>query len=116
MLSLDKCHAVEISIHAPARGATGDAGADIVFYEYFNPRSREGSDSDRHCTCTKSSYISIHAPARGATIIIVYKFIYFCDFNPRSREGSDSVLHVETTTTRYFNPRSREGSDIHSQS
>ena len=56
-----------ISIHAPARGATQKQSSKAKSMENFNPRSREGSDSDR--------------PVR-----------YRCterDFNPRSREGSD---------------------------
>ena len=56
----------DISIHAPAKGATltlggrGDGEAD------FNPRSREGSDYSQDPA--RSEYtISIHAPAKGAT-------------------------------------------------
>ena len=35
--------------------------------DYFNPRSREGSDvyTEQEIAC--NAYISIHAPARGAT-------------------------------------------------
>ena len=79
----------EISIHAPARGATirnDDKPAPDL---HFNPRSREGSDqitkmpvinvkrfqstlprgerhADRFCVFSIID-ISIHAPARGAT-------------------------------------------------
>ena len=56
---------------------------------YFNPRSREGSD-----TYTRAEFISIH------------------NFNPRSREGSDSRKSLILRLLLYFNPRSREGSDI----
>ena len=67
-------HDHRISIHAPARGATF-----LVYnvYEdpvYFNPRSREGSDSGA---------LSLLPPVP--------------DFNPRSREGSDisgCLLHI----------------------
>ena len=55
---------------------------------YFNPRSREGSD-------TRADQL-------------FYSDIYF---NPRSREGSDHLLSMTLSTSRYFNPRSREGSD-----
>ena len=121
-----------ISIHAPARGATtkersGVYVSDISIHAprgerhliigqinflifYFNPRSREGSDS-----------ATVH---RSDGLI---------NFNPRSREGSDSSPHCfgyycilfQSTLPRgerhdhagldagrgYFNPRSREGSD-----
>ena len=58
----------EISIRAPARGATirGDINADDRLY--FNPRSREGSDE--HCRqASGHQFISIRAPARGATAV-----------------------------------------------
>ena len=56
----------EISIHAPARGATA-SNADIA----------------------KHLQISIHAPARGATDVFRQVRGILGDFNPRSREGSD---------------------------
>ena len=81
-----------ISIHAPARGATGVSKIRFRYPERFqstlprgerhilvseelgtdnfNPRSREGSDDEvliqRH-----DLLISIHAPARGATCIFL---------------------------------------------
>ena len=82
----------QISIHAPARGATQTlcdrrrAGRfqstlphgerhyttpnDCQTMEDFNPRSRTGSDGGRY---PRRAYrrISIHAPARGATFILV---------------------------------------------
>ena len=60
---------LEISIHAPARGATvGGTGAEPP-QNHFNPRSREGSDVKK---AEKERFfrISIHAPARGATSIL----------------------------------------------
>ena len=59
---------IDISIHAPAKGAT-------VY------------------TMQKLSYttISIHAPAKGATKAVLYYLILLGYFNPRSREGSDYV-------------------------
>ena len=56
----------EISIHAPARGAT---------------RAIRKTD--------KQPQISIHAPARGATFERGEAGMSYQDFNPRSREGSD---------------------------
>ena len=55
-----------ISIHAPARGATGDAKDIWLAVRNFNPRSREGSDHKFISSASKMRY-----------------------FNPRSREGSD---------------------------
>ena len=78
-----------ISIHAPAKGATLlPCGVSLSRYRfqstlprrerqllrrqvfhpsfYFNPRSREGSDSDK-CLFCRLGGISIHAPVKGAT-------------------------------------------------
>ena len=55
-----------ISIHAPARGATGSLRHISLGHRDFNPRSREGSDDFLFATCYSINY-----------------------FNPRSREGSD---------------------------
>ena len=57
----------DISIHAPARGATVFLACVALDHNHFNPRSREGSDGQAvHNTVNKFA-ISIHAPARGAT-------------------------------------------------
>ena len=77
-----------ISIHAPARGATLSFQATGVNPVYFNPRSREGSDA-KAGNFGIFLPISIHAPARGATYSVVSKNNHFSNFNPRSREGSD---------------------------
>ena len=55
---------------------------------YFNPRSREGSDSF-------FSVFELDIP----------------NFNPRSREGSDINIRYGIRHFIHFNPRSREGSD-----
>ena len=59
----------DISIHAPAKGATQAAGRLQRIHADFNPRSREGSDGT----------------------LAVTQFPTIIDFNPRSREGSDSI-------------------------
>ena len=56
----------DISIHAPAGGATSPYFPSVLQSSDFNPRSRRGSD----CIHRKNPLeleISIHAPARGAT-------------------------------------------------
>ena len=58
--------AENISIHAPAKGATKIYLPVICGQNYFNPRTREGCDS-RNLRCNRR---------------IVY-------FNPRTREGCD---------------------------
>ena len=84
---------------------------NTAFLHYFNPRSREGSDTNS-VTFSLSFLISIHAPAKGATnscaqqrLVILFQSTLprrerpgryssnfnFRNFNPRSREGSDEV-------------------------
>ena len=120
-----------ISIHAPARGATGIPFICIGYQRHFNPRSREGSDKDivnaiikiinfnprsregsdsfllasHHQAC-----ISIHAPARGATDLH-----FFLRHNFRISIHAPARGATYNNSRRgqreHFNPRSREGSD-----
>ncbi len=59
----------DISIHAPARGATYAGGAGSQSVIHFNPRPREGGDGGAELS-RRGGIISIHAPARGATGIV----------------------------------------------
>ena len=59
---------LDISIHAPAKGATTCIKMFHSAVINFNPRSREGSDLMRSVTQKCINCISIHAPAKGATI------------------------------------------------
>ena len=91
---------------------------------YFNPRSREGSDTRvidvPPVSCVISIHapakgatpgsqvlnsplqISIHAPAKGATLYSLLHIFLPVDFNPRSREGSDNALHrISTAGTKF---------------
>ena len=63
----------QISIHAPARGATVYRRRDRRRRHNFNPRTREGCDltaGDQH----RGRRISIHAPARGATLDVEHTY------------------------------------------
>ena len=60
-------HQYYISIHAPAKGATEGLFLDYEVIQYFNPRSREGSDGTPIAHAITAITISIHAPAKGAT-------------------------------------------------
>ena len=121
-----------ISIHAPARGATGVDWDMIISTPYFNPRSREGSDgyTPGGHVCV---VISIHAPARGATVEIKKTFTILVISIHAPARGATSIPLIDATVDNafqstlprgerllnveiaqkqtYFNPRSREGSD-----
>ena len=78
----------EVSIHAPARGATADV------------------EDERH-----QRIVSIHAPARGATRSGCGGSSARGCFNPRAREGRDAGPRVAGRGVSGFNPRAREGRD-----
>ena len=110
-----------ISIHAPAKGATLMDSETLFSLKHFNPRSRKGSDVRlRFCVhCSKSFQstlpqrerrysdgvsedivsISIHAPAKGATSLSSGCKSSQTDFNPRSRKGSDVFGFSSTSTS-----------------
>ena len=73
-----------VSIHAPARGATGN---DLQEHadSRFNPRSREGSDGGKRADDAFRE-VSIHAPARGATPNCG-KMLYGCVFQSTLPRG-----------------------------
>ncbi len=77
-----------VSIHAPARGATGRCGHSRRWH-----------------------LVSIHAPARGATWPGRASSPFARCFNPRAREGRDGGLCREVSPVGRFNPRAREGRD-----
>ena len=99
-----------ISIHAPASGATVNILKQNPNKVYFNPRSREWSDKLRWLI-NLCMDISIHAPASGATESLCTARNVLKDFNPRSREWSDKFARLLWSIIIYFNPRSREWSD-----
>ena len=126
------CDRQDISIHAPAKGATQDKqqlfghlyefqstlprrerqSRHIFFARvfYFNPRSREGSDNTENAGTASSTEFQSTLPRRERRIPERQDF-YSGNFNPRSREGSDVPTLHHNMDVCNFNPRSREGSD-----
>ena len=123
---------MRISIHAPAKGATRPVFLPDNAVFHFNPRSREGSDSDssiwvtapyrfqstlprrerRHIMPLAASRIGFQSTLpRRERLCILWHFPILYNFNPRSREGSDCLHLRPCLSWIYFNPRSREGSD-----
>ena len=103
-------HAVDVSIHAPARGATQRPSRSPALRARFNPRARTGRDlrvrrllahrlvsihaPARGATTQRGSArshlgVSIHAPARGATFCLLRRQRQQHSFNPRARTGRD---------------------------
>ena len=130
---IDRVETVDISIHAPAKGATlhlyRSSNPQHIFQSTlprrerrayinscgsrlrnFNPRSHEGSDPRAASAQTLLTEISIHAPTKGATDHLE-QVVDNLHFNPRSHEGSDITYSIALIQRMNFNPRSHEGSD-----
>ncbi len=111
-----------VSIHAPARGATSRAEIVrfLILFQSTLPRGERrlalikgqvlevsihaparGATPD-HGPDQISGDVSIHAPARGATAIAPMPGCRFSCFNPRSRAGSDPLLHCVQVSTVLF--------------
>ena len=79
---------------------------------YFNPRSREGSDTGYSFYGTGAICISIHAPARGATVFAMTTgTANKISIHAPARGATQEYMDIKEDL-RNFNPRSREGSDV----
>ena len=99
-----------ISIHAPAKGATIYGKWGRVDLADFNPRSREGSDCPLDGP-TLVGQISIHAPAKGATSTVPDDYPQYCVFQSTLPRRERQISICSHQPFQHFNPRSREGSD-----
>jgi len=77
-----------ISIHAPERGATAHTRQGIAGHRYFNPRPRAGSDIKADSGWAKYPEFQSTPPSGERPIRSVSGPAFF-DFNPRPRAGSD---------------------------
>src|SRR6266545_4825369 len=106
----------DVSIHAPARGATTENRFGPRTSSCLNPRPRTGSDTAGAVVAVYSEMfqstpphgerrlprrrgevcdgVSIHAPARGATRIVMSSPPFSICFNPRPRTGSDMRVRL----------------------
>ena len=78
---------------------------------YFNPRSREGSDDGNEKKIAVDDLFQSTLPRGERRSVRLRREHPYCHFNPRSREGSDNIFNLTFIGTCNFNPRSREGSD-----
>ena len=83
-------HFGRVSIHAPARGATACQGESRHDTRSFNPRPRAGGDS-------------VSRPGD----------LWICGFNPRPRAGGDDGHKKIDRAGICFNPRPRAGGDCY---
>ena len=126
---------VNVSIHAPGRGATSTNHKKIRQWKRFNSRTREGCDSSLAKMiagrlkfqfthpggvrlCHQIGYsvrfaVSIHAPGRGATCSPLQSAQELRSFNSRTREGCDGIATQKCNRASRFNSRTREGCDVY---
>jgi len=125
--------AMEVSIHAPARGATRAADAEGIERQLFQSTRPRGARQERNVVCrarqcfnpraragrdlyyddlTTELIVSIHAPARGATTspFTALAMPVFQSTRPR---GARPITTSISLATRSFNPRARAGRDVY---
>ena len=100
---------IDISIHAPTRGATSSLKPLETYHCSFQstlPREERHTSRKNSDTHTR---ISIHAPTRGATSKINKQGSQAYDFNPRSHERSDDLdLRPELLSIQFQSTLPRE--------
>ena len=89
-----------VSIHAPARGATGALGYTILVNVCFNSRARKRRDKAVIGKVEIVTRVSIHAPARGATCSALTCFAMPGSFQfTRPQEARLDVTAISTHET-----------------
>ncbi len=131
-LSYLSISALNISIHAPAWGATLIMTVAKI-ERAISIHAPAWGATTYSVILLLIKHISIHAPAWGATFatytggnvmefqsthprgvrlfLSIFLFAY-TDFNPRTRVGCDGVNDYATKPSTYFNPRTRVGCDL----
>ena len=101
---------LNISIHAPAWGATPrHCGSRL--HRCISIHAPAWGATDEPWNGGFCKRISIHAPAWGATLVHSLCTILSTDFNPRARVGRDPHPARLSSIRSYFNPRARVGRD-----
>ena len=123
---------MNISIHAPTRGATISSSDFANVFDYFNPRSYKRSDSFHTSNIFLCCYFNPRSYKRSdkKCLTIYVNFILFqstllqeerqyrchyfstnANFNPRSYKRSDLLTIKIILKFNNFNPRSYKRSD-----
>ena len=110
--SYDVITRLNISIHAPTRGATFALVLAKQFADFISIHAPTRGATALAPKCWLHRYaISIHAPTRGATVICrsVILLCYISIHAPT--RGATSRTRSMKITGSYFNPRTHEGCD-----
>ncbi len=101
---------VEVSIHAPAQGATGCLPGGL-FHQLVSIHAPAQGATHRQGHHKPRGKVSIHAPAQGATRNLDSRMSSWACFNPRPRAGGDQHAPSGRPRMACFNPRPRAGGD-----
>ncbi len=112
MANLTQIATTNVSIRAPAWGATRKSRRALPIWECFNPRSRVGSDVTHNPLKTGVTQFQSALPRGERPRPAAMKKTCASSFNPRSRVGSDWPALAPSWQRCSFNPRSRVGSDL----
>ena len=102
---------LDVSIHAPARGATLPRRVTNSSFYSFNPRAREGRDGQTVAVFVAVEVFQSTRPRGARPIPQERSSDTSTCFNPRAREGRDGSRSRKRPSGRCFNPRAREGRD-----
>ena len=109
----------DVSIHAPARGATLPTGTQVVTGQQFQSTRPHGARPLARTLLSPASLVSIHAPARGATSMVSSACrlpALFQSTRPHgARPGSpciDSCHGIVFQSTRPHGARHRRGARL----
>ena len=126
---------MDVSIHAPTRGATVYAIYLLIYAESFNPRTHAGCDGvvlgvlrcgvrfnpRTHAGCDvsnlgtlRSDRVSIHAPTRGATWWEKLDYEHG-DVSIHAPTRGATLFPIPIPIPQCFNPRTHAGCDTFAQ-
>ena len=100
-----------ISIHAPAKGATSHVVKISLSITYFNPRSREGSDLYNAGLTWRSAKFQSTLPRRERRRPDSSLYGWNLISIPAPAKGATYTPYRQAVSHGDINPRSREGSD-----
>ena len=92
------CHN-DVSIHAPARGATQMGSIPFGGYKCFNPRARTGRDLRNQIPIEGRFMFQSTRPHGARRLVSVYLTTALPSFNPRARTGRDESLKYRPNPT-----------------
>ena len=102
---------VDISIHAPMKGATYDRKHLASLFQNFNPRTHEGCDVTFSISPKSAKEHFNPRTHEGCDEARSASSAIFWHFNPRTHEGCDDETGAGKYRLGHFNPRTHEGCD-----